>query len=265
MRRVLWLLPVILTAACSSVAPNAGEEAVLIHKPMLFGHGGVNDAPVRTGRAYVAWTTDHVIVNMQPVAFQQAFDDMNSSDGVPLDFNAQMTLVVTDSVRMVRQFGSDLRLVYSNNIAKEFESLTRKAVRNHAEAQIATTAIDQIDNDVEQGIRAHLKMIGIPFALREITVGKANPPDSIEAQRIETAAQRQRKNTETERNLAEIARKTAEESRASADRAYNDNIGITETQNVELKKTQMISDACAKGGCTFIMGGSGITPLLQLK
>lgn len=80
-RRVVWLLPVILTAACSSVAPNAGEEAVLIRKPMFFGHGGVDGSPVRTGRTYVAWTTEHVIVNMQPVAFQQAFDDMNSSDG----------------------------------------------------------------------------------------------------------------------------------------------------------------------------------------
>ena len=47
-------------------------------------------------------------VPVVPQAFQQQFDDMNSRDGVPLDFNAQMTLRVTDSARMIRDFGTDL-------------------------------------------------------------------------------------------------------------------------------------------------------------
>ena len=36
--------------SCINVAPGAGEEAVLIHKPYIFGHGGVDDKPVETGR-----------------------------------------------------------------------------------------------------------------------------------------------------------------------------------------------------------------------
>ena len=255
------------TGACSvrSTTVGPGEQAVLVRQPLFFTVlGGVDDTAIGTGRKWHAASTHGVIVNMQPVAFQQAFNDMNSSDGVPLDFNAQMTLQVTDSVRMVKEFGSDLQGIYDRNIAKEFESLTRKAVRNHGEAQIATTAIDQIDQFVEAGLRAHLAAIRIPFRLREVTVGKSNPPDSIEQQRVDTAAQRQRKNTENERNLAEIARKTAEESRAAADRAYNDKMGITTQENVELRKTELLMQACAKGGCTFLMG-AGATPLIQLK
>ena len=272
MRPTLFIAGVLMVivlamSACSirSTAVGPGEEAVLVRQPVFLTFlGGVDSAPVKTGRKWHASSTRGVIINMQPVAFHQSFDDMNSSDGVPLDFNAQMTLQVTDSVRMVKEFGTDLKGIYDRNIAKEFESLTRKAVRNHGEAQIATTAIDQIDQFVESGLRAHIQSIRIPFRLREVTVGKSNPPDSIEQQRIDTAAQRQRKNTENERNQAEIARKMAEESRAAADRAYNDRMGITTQENVELKKTELLMQACAKGGCTFLLG-SGATPLISLK
>ena len=44
-------------AGCSSYAPDAGHEVVLIEKPMFFGHGGVEAEPVKTGRTFTAATT----------------------------------------------------------------------------------------------------------------------------------------------------------------------------------------------------------------
>jgi hypothetical protein len=266
---IVAVMLVVVSLGCSSVKPGPGQEAVLIRKPWIFGAGGVDPAPVQTGRRYVAWSTDYVTVPVVPQAFQQQFDDMNSRDGVPLDFNAQMTLRVTDSARMIREFGTDLGVIYRNNVAKEFESLTRKAVRNHVESQIATIALDAIDTEVEQGIRAHLKAIDIPFELREITVGKSNPPDQIEQQRIATAAQRQAKITEDERNQREIARRAAEESRAAADQAYNQKMGLNTEQYVALQQIAMLRDTCRRGteqsgGCTFILGTSA-SPLLQIR
>ena len=40
----------LMTWACGieSVKPDAGHEAVLIEKPVLFGHGGVDPDPVKT-------------------------------------------------------------------------------------------------------------------------------------------------------------------------------------------------------------------------
>src|SRR5437764_6302101 len=62
-------------AGCNSVTPDAGHEVVLVEKPMLFGHGGVDPQPVRAGRTFVAATTQGIDVNMQPVASQQDLPD----------------------------------------------------------------------------------------------------------------------------------------------------------------------------------------------
>jgi hypothetical protein len=51
-------------AACRTVTPDAGYEAVLVRKPLIFGSGGVDDTPVKTGLKYVAFTTEAVYVNM---------------------------------------------------------------------------------------------------------------------------------------------------------------------------------------------------------
>jgi uncharacterized membrane protein YqiK len=138
-----------LAIGCNSVTPSAGEEAVLVRQPWFFGHGGVDDQPVRTGRVWVAPTTHAVIVNMQPQAFNRDFDDMNSRDGIPLDFHAQLRLQVTDSVAMVKGFGETLKAVYDRNLDKPFESTVRQAVRRHAESDIAVTAVDEFVADVE--------------------------------------------------------------------------------------------------------------------
>jgi len=51
------VLAVVAMAACRTVAPDAGHEAVLVRKPLIFGSGGVDPAPVKTGRKYIAFTT----------------------------------------------------------------------------------------------------------------------------------------------------------------------------------------------------------------
>ena len=42
---VAGLSLVVAMAACSTVTPDAGQEAVLVRKPLLFGHGGVDPTP----------------------------------------------------------------------------------------------------------------------------------------------------------------------------------------------------------------------------
>jgi hypothetical protein len=37
---------------CSSYSPDAGHEVVLVEKPYIFGHGGVDSDPVKTGRTF---------------------------------------------------------------------------------------------------------------------------------------------------------------------------------------------------------------------
>ena len=94
-------------AGCNSFAPNAGHEIVLIKKPILFGHGGVDPDPVKTGRTYAAISTDGIDVNMQPQKFDVELPDTMTKDGVPITFHAIMVVKVTDSVTLIKNFGPD--------------------------------------------------------------------------------------------------------------------------------------------------------------
>jgi len=250
-----------LAAGCNGVAPDAGQEAVLIHKPWVFGHGGVNPSPVKAGQTWVAITTQAVYVAMVPQQHGIHFDDLMSSDGVPLDFDAVIRLQVTDSVSLISNFGERW---FENNVQAEFANRVRQAVRKHGmnETAIQTNAVDAIDAEVSKAMVEYIAQAKLPLRLIDVTVGRANPPDSIKTQRIETAAQEQRANTERQRKLAEDQRKEAEQARAASDNAYRNALGMSSEQFIQLEAIHAQREICLKGGCTLIMGGS--TPLVNV-
>ena len=271
---LLMLVTFVLVTGCTSVAPGQGQEGVVIEKPWVFGHGGVLDTPVKTGLSYYALSASAVYVDMQPQQFAIHFDDFMSKDGVPLDFDVALRLQITDSVKMVRDFGVDnvelhvhkTRYVYPkwyvNNVHKDLENAVRQSVRKHGmnETAIDTKAIDDIDKEITGALEEYLKKIGLPVRVVGFTVGRANPPDSIKDQRIATATQEQRVNTERQRKKAEDDRKEAETSRAAADNAYRNAMQLSPDQFLRLETIKMQRDVCAGGECTFLPGG-GLPPL----
>jgi hypothetical protein len=267
---VLVGLIVVGAAACRTVQPDAGHEAVLVRKPLIFGSGGVDETPVKTGLKYVAFTTSSVDVNMQPMRIDAEFTDLMTSDGVPIDFHAVISLQVVDSVKLVRDFGAD----YANNspgfwlrnLDQPFRTAVRDSVKTHGmnEMAIQATAAEAVDKVVTEHLLTIVKDTGVPVRILDVSLGRANPPDAILHQRVETAAQEQRINTERQKKLAEDQRKMAEESRAAADQAYNQKMGLNTEQYVALQAIQMQREVCAKGGCTFLFGGNA-TPLLNLR
>lgn len=100
-----------------------------------------------------------------------------------------------------------------------------------------------------------------------MTVGKANPPDSIKNQRIETTAQQQRILTEGQKKLAEDARKAAELSRADADNAYRNAMSLSPDQFLRLESIKMQRDVCMSKGsqCTFLLNGTNATPIVNTR
>lgn len=251
------------TGACHRVTPGAGEQAVLIRQPLFFGHGGVVPEPVTTGTAYTALSTKSIMINMLPIQSEEKFDDLMSSDGIPLSFDSTMRWQVTDPVLLVSKFGTD---VYANNIQSEFRNRVRQAVRKHGmnDTAISTAAIDTIDEEVTTQMLAYIKASGLPVRLIKITVGKANPPDAIRDQRIKTAEEQQRQITEVQTQKAEEARKAAETARAAADNAYRVSLGLSPQEYVELKRIEMQGRVCAKQGtCTFIVGNA--TPVISTR
>jgi len=262
MKRLSLSLALVL-AGCSSYAPDAGHEVVLIEKPLLFGHGGVNPEPVKTGRTFTAVTTQGVDVSMQPRRFEANLPDTMTADGVPISFHAIITLQVTNSVDLVKNFGRDW---YENNIEQPFGQFVRQAVRKHGmnETAISTTALDSIDEEIRANLTRFMQEKQLPVRLITMTVGRANPPDAIKSQRIETAAQEQRVQTEKQIKLAEDQRKAAEESRAAADNAYRQAIGLSPEQYVQLKRIEMELKVCGDGKCTFIEN-AGALPTFNVK
>lgn len=263
MRYLTLVLLALTLGGCSVYAPDAGHEVVLIEKPWFFGHGGVDPVPVKTGRTYAALSTQGVDVYMQPQKFDTEMHDTMTSDGVPISFHAVVVLQVSDSVSLIQNFGPDW---YRNNLEEQFKTMVRQAVRKRGmnETAISTTALDEIDSEIRDALLAFIKEKGLPVRLITMTVGRANPPDAIKSQRIETAAQEQRVQTEKQIKLAEDQRKAAEEARAAADNAYRQAIGLSPEQFVQLEQIKMQRDVCARSPCTFIVNGGAI-PTFNVK
>lgn len=276
MKVVLLCAAIASSLNCGWARAGAGEEIVLVEKPYFFGNGGVADKPIKTGSAIIAWSTEELSVNVQPRTMIQHFNDMFTSDGVPLEFNVATKLQVTDSVRMAKEFGvweydtgGNIKWPgwFGNNLMKPIENYVRQAVRVHGlnETAINPVAIDKIDEDVFKAITVEIDRINLPVALLGFTVGKATPPDAVKNQRIATAEQQQRKLTEDQRKLAEDSRLNAETSRAKADNAYRNDLGLNPEQFIRLEAIHMQREVCVKGGCTFVTGGGPISPIIAVK
>jgi regulator of protease activity HflC (stomatin/prohibitin superfamily) len=258
----------LLCGGCSSVSPDAGTEAVLVRKPMFFGRGGTDPTPVQPGLKWVAWTTQANYVDMRPRRVDADFADLMTSDGVPIDFHAVITYQVLDSVALVAKFGNDDSSTnppvpgwYTRNVDQPFRTAVRDQVKRHGmnEMAIQASAAEAVDQAVTEHLQAIIKETGVPVKLIDLSLGRANPPDAILHQRVETAAQEQRINTEKQRKLAEDMRKAAEESRAAADAAYNYKMNLSPQQYLELETIKMWRDVCAGAKCTVLAGG-GIMP-----
>lgn len=261
-------LPIIAIAAlltgCNSFSPDAGHEVVLIEKPIFFGHGGVDAEPVKAGRTFGALTTDGIDVYMQPQKLEVELPDTMTSDGVPITFHAIVVVQVTDSVSLIRNFGPHW---YGNNVEEPFKTMVRQAVRRRGmnETAISTTALDAIDGEIRDALTAFIATKSLPVKLITMTVGRANPPDAIKNQRIETATQEQRIQTEKQTKLAEDERMKAEQSRANADNAYRESMHLSPEQFIQLETIKMQARVCGSDGkatCTFIQNGA--TPVYNL-
>jgi hypothetical protein len=270
MKQLTMTVVAVLATACTSIAPDAGYEAVIVRKPWIWGHGGIDSAPIKTGRSYFAISTEGVFVDMRPQRVDMEFDDLMTSSGVPIDFHAVFSYWVTDSVKLVSKFGADYVQTgqarvpgwFVRNLDQPFRTAVRDAVkkRDMNEMAITASAAEEVDKEVTGHLEKLIADSGVPVHLDDLSLGRANPPDAIKHQRIETATQEQRIITEQQKKLAEDQRKKAEESRADADAAYNLRMNAAGGANLppelslRLKEIEMKREVCARANCTFWFG-----------
>jgi len=120
----LFTLMVFIFSSCTIVDPNGDEEAVLVMKPLIFGHGGVEKTPVNCGLTFCAPTTSSIIFKITPITITEEFDNMVTKDNTPVTFSAYMKVQIIsgETPKLYEKFGINW---YDNSIKPKFRAMVR--------------------------------------------------------------------------------------------------------------------------------------------
>lgn len=267
-KSLLILTLIINLTSCSLVTVNGDEEAVLIAKPLLWGHGGVSESPVTSGSEICAITTDGIIFKTIPVAYVEKFENLISDDNVPLDFETHLTLQIKRNTTpdLYKSFGSDW---YQNNISNKYRSMVRDLISAYKMQDLISNraVMTRIDSVLHNELDKYIEKIRIPIEVVQITIGAATPPDEVLVETQKTAAQNQSILTQEARAKAETSRKQAEINKALADQAYRETMKMTMEEYLHLRQLEIEKEKLevAKGSknISVIMGNA--QPMFNIK
>lgn len=244
-------------SGCIYATIDAGHEGVLVEKPFLFGHGGVDPIPIGTGRQMVAVTTEVIDVDIRPIQYSEHFDII-SSENAPLSFDAFFiaNVMAGRSPDLVSRFGPHW---YANNVKEAFRTIVREEVQKYPLFELTTKPATRtrLQDAVEQ--EARIKIIEkhkMPLVLNRVVIGSILPPKGVLEQTAETIKQEQRRITMIEFQKAEEAREKAEKQRGIADRAYREELGLTAPEFVDLRRVEVQKEIVqhSPAALTVIMG-----------
>jgi regulator of protease activity HflC (stomatin/prohibitin superfamily) len=255
--------------SCHSVAPNGDQEAVLVMKPWIFGHGGVHKDAVSSGRAWLALSTDYVKFTITPTTYTESFDDMMTDDNTPVDFAAYLKLQIKkgETPVLLEKFGEKW---YENSVAPTFRTMVRDKASMFKMFSLTSDreVLASIQKEVKDKITDYCNKIGLPVTVMEVTIGKVTPPEEVLEETRRTAAQNQSKLTQDARAAAEISRKQAEINKAIADKAYQTQMNMTTFEYLELRKLEIEKEKVElvrdKQNVTIVMG-QGLQPTIPIK
>lgn len=270
MKKQLFSLLVLFIAAfsmtsCHSASPDAGQEVVLISQPWFFGHGGVIDEPITTGLTWCALSTDVVKVSIKPETHTEEFKDMIPADNTPVSFDV---FLITKNVSgktpyLIKNFGADW---YNQNVKAAFRTMVRDKACVYTmfdlsnKREISAKIQAELKTDIINYIEKHK----IPVEVVDVQVGAITPPKPVLDETKLTAAQNQSVLTQKARATSELARKQAEINKAIADKAYQNQMGMSINDYLHLRqleiqkeKVELIKD---HDNVTIIFGGEGGIP-----
>ena len=239
------LFVTLMFTSCYRVTPDAGQEAVLVHKPYFFGKDGVDKNPVGTGSKWVWWSTDAIEVSMVPQKYDEKLEDVTSNDNTLLDFNTQIQLQVKsgDSPVLIQNYGENW---YINVIQETYRNTVRSYISRYNPFDLMSNreVLDSINIMVKKDMESHIDKLSaareLPIEVINVIVGRAIPNGPQKEEMDRTAAATQAKRTEESRKEMLIAREAAERQRAIADKAYQKELGLSTDQFIELRAWEII-------------------------
>lgn len=255
--------------SCHRVTPNAGTEAVLIHKPYFFGKEGVDPTPVETGSEWVWFSTEDVNVSMVPQKYDENLEDVTSNDNTLLDFNTQIQLQVIDnkSPILIELYGPQW---YTNVIQETYRNTVRSYISRYSPFDLMSNreVLDSINLMVKQYMVNHIAELSkereLPIKVVNVIVGRAIPNGPQKEEMDRTAAATQAKRTEESRKEMLVAREAAERQRAIADKAYQKELGLSTDQFIQLRAWEIIEK---KEGANIdvLVGSTGTSSMWNVR
>ena len=258
-----------MTGCFSPSSVDAGTEGVMIMKPYVFGHGGVDMTPIATGLTWTVWSTEVKRINIKPFNVDEKFDDLVTADNNRVDFKIHLTFKHTEGKTpiLVEKFGNNW---YKNKVREPLRNSTRSFTKVHSMFEMTTNAevTDELEKMVTKEIQAFLIKEGIPTELLLATVGRAFPPAKVIAETEDTAIEVQKVKTQAKRVEAEMAREAAERASAVADKAYMVEIGMSASEyltKLKLENERAAIDAAAEGSIKMNMIMGNAQPMFNIE
>lgn len=269
---ILFLAVVFINIAltsCHWVAPSADEDAVLIYHPMLWGHGGVDDEAVTTGLAWCWWSTASETFKIVPEKHQVNMEDLISNDNTPLDFH---TVIVTQikpgkTPILLQNYGVTW---FDTNIYNHFCNRVRDYVSQHSPFDLMSNreVLNDIDTKVLKEMQDYVAQLSkeaeLPVVIKTVIIGKAIPNAEQLAEMNKTAKAVQAKQTQEREAEVQIAREKAERQRAIADKAYQQEMGLSAQQFIQLKAWDIIAQKQA-ANIDVLFNADGTNKMWNIK
>lgn len=238
---LLCVVGVLTLGSCSRAKCDAGFECVYVKKPMFFGRGGVAEKPLMEGSEWTVFTTEKVYIDMKPVKFTEALDDIASNNNTLLDFECNITLQIErgKSPLIVADFGADW---YNRLIKEQYINSTRNYISQFSPFELMSNreVLAKIDSLIKRDVEGFIKQQAMPIKIISVVTGKAKPNKPQLDEMNVTAAQIQAKETQDRRQEMELSREKAERQRAIADKAYQTEMNLTAEQFIQLKAWDII-------------------------
>jgi len=246
MKKIMFfLLAAVSMTSCHSVSPDADEEAVLIYKPWLFGHGGVDKDPVETGLTWCFWSTHSEKFKITPVRYDIAFDDIMSNDNTPLDYSTYLTLQIEKGKSPVLMQNYGVRW-FQNNVEAVYRNFVREEISKYSPFDLMSNreVCTKIDAAIKAKVDKYFASLSakkeFPVKCTQVITGRAKPNEKQLNEMNNTAAAIQAKQTQERKAEMEAAREKAEKQRAAADKAYMTELNLTPSQFIQLKAWDVV-------------------------
>lgn len=248
MKKFFAILAVMFAAvsftSCDLCTVDGGEEGVFIKKPWFFGDGGVDHLALTNGSEWKVWSTDYVVYSIINTKYTESFDDTATNETTTVDMNAHIFLRITPGKSPILHENYGMNW-YDNNIKEIF----RKYVKDFASRYDMITLVsqreiyDQIEPVIEQQMIDHINRLSetkeLPIEVVDVIVDKAMPNEGVREELNNTAIYMQQRNTQVMKQEMEVARRETERLRALADKEYQNTMGFSPSQFIQLRALEL--------------------------